>query len=290
MKITAHTDAGDIAFALKQTPPVPAGKFGVVNLDYDQSWLMDSGKWAGQWVTHISRPTRNGTMGVVINGAPATARFMVAGGMQDTIDLHHDLQLWWHKLCWDRIPSTPELEAQMAWRSLTSGSGMQARFMTDYAGTDSMADYVSGRNLDKGPAKAKPLVCGGAILKIIGERRVGGTDCYVVEAIDPIGNFQQYNPYDHWWLFFYPTISRREPTWDAKGNLTGFLEYLSIPFPQYKDKVVVPVFGADGQAENYQPKSRMRIIDISQGLPSPYRNSTVPGYETLFYPNPYPEL
>lgn len=267
-------------------PPVPEGIFGVVNLDYDQVWIDDSGKS----VTGLSRCTRNGVGGVTINGLPATARFMVAGGMPDTIDLHADLQLWWHGLCRARIPGTSDDEAKKSWRSLTSGSGMQARFMTDYAGTDTHADYVNGANLDKGPAKAKPLVTGGAILKIIGERRVGGTDCYVVETIDPTGNYRQYNPREHWWLFFYPSISLRKPMWDAKGNFTKFLEYLSVPFPQYKNLAVVPVFGMAGRAENYQPKNRMRIIDIAQPLPSPYLNSTAPGYETRFYANPYPIL
>ena len=290
MQIIVRTEGESLLFEKQQSVPpvvIPSGKFGVVNLDYDQSWFMDSGKWAGKWVTHLSRCTRNGVGGNTINGLPATARFMVAGGIPDTVDLHSDLQLWWHGLCRERIPGTSDEEAKASWRSLTSGTGMAARFMTDFAGTDTHADYVSGHNLDKGPAKAKPMVTGGAILKIIGERVVGGTDCWIVEAIDPVGNYRQFNPRDHFWLFFYPTISLRKPIFDTKGNFVKFLEYLSIPFPQYKDNALAPVFGAAGRSENYQPKSRMKIIDINQPLPSPYLNSTVVGSETRFYASPY---
>src|SRR3989304_1725923 len=125
MQIIVHTDTESLLFEKRQpVPPVviPSGKFGVVNLDYDQSWFMDSGQWAGKWVTHLSRCTRNGVGGNTINGLPATARFMVGGGMPDTVELHSDLQLWWHGLCRARIPSTPDEEAKASWRSLTSGS------------------------------------------------------------------------------------------------------------------------------------------------------------------------
>lgn len=271
---------------LREKPSVE-GTFGVVNLNYDQRWVMDDGRV----MVHVSRPTRNGTKGVVINGAPDTARFMVAGGLPDTVDLHSDLQLWWHSLCRERIPSASDEDAKAAWRSLTSGGGTadskEGRFMTDYAGTDTRADYVTGVNLNSGVAKAKPMVCGGSILKIIGERKVGGTDCYVIEAIDPVANYRQFNPRDHFWLFFYPTISRREPTWDSKGNFVKFLEYLSVPFPQYKNKALAPVFGAAGRASNFIQKDRVRLIDINNPLPSPFRNSTVAGYVTPLYPNPY---
>lgn len=287
MEIIVHTETESLLFGQRQpSPPVPSGKFGVVNLNYDQRWVMDDGRV----LYHVSRPTRNGTKGVVINGAPDTARFMVAGGIPDTVDLHSDLQLWWHGLCRERIPGTSDAEAKASWRSLTSGGGEgggEGRFMTDFAGTDTRADYINGVNLDKGVAKAKPMVCGGAILKIIGERTVGGTDCHVVDAIDPIGNYRQFNPRVHFWLFFYPTISRREPMFDAKGQFIGFLEYLSVPFPQYKNKALAPVFGVAGRPNNFIPKDRVRLLDINQPLPSPFRNSTVIGYETPLYANPY---
>lgn len=281
-RIIAHTEDGDIAFEPRQAPK-RIGVFGVVKLDYDQVWLQDD----GSTVTKKSRPSRNGVENR-IRGLPATARFMVANPKTDTVSLHQDLQLWMHDLCRRRIPSTPEAQAKMSWRSLTSGSGMSARFFTDFAGSETHADYVNGNNLDKEPMKGKPLVTGGTILKIIGARKVGGTNCHVVEAINPTGNYRQYNPRDHWWLFFYPTVSAREQVKDANGKLLYFIEYISEPFPQYKNNTVMPVLAMAGQNENYIPKGRVRILAENEALPSPYLNSSVPGSETFFYPSPYP--
>ena len=281
IRIIAHTDDGVIAFEPRKDLK-RIGVFGVVKLDYDQSWLQDD----GTTVTKKSRPSRNGVENR-IRGLPATARFMVTASNGGIVSLHQDLQLWMHDLCRQRIPSTPEAEAKMSWRSLTTGSGMSARFFTDFAGSETHADYVNGNNLNKEPMKGKPLVTGGTILKIIGGRRVGGTDCHVVEAINPTGNYRQYNPRDHWWLFFFPTISARVQVKDASGKFLYFLEYISEPFPQYKNKTVMPVLALAGQSENYIPKGRVRILAENEPLPSPYLNSSVPGSETFFYPNPY---
>ncbi len=280
-RIIAHTEGGDIAFEPRQIPK-RIGLFGVVKLDYDQAWIQDD----GSIITGKSRPSRNNADDG-IRGLPATARFMVENSKRDNISLHQDLQLWMHDLCRQRIPGTSEAEAQKSWGSLTSGSGMSARFFTDFAGSDTHADYVNGNNLDKEPMKGKPLVTGGAILKIIGERRVAGTNCYVVEAINPTGNYRQYNPRDHWWLFFYPTVSAREQVRDAEGNLLYFIEYISEPFPQYKNKTVMPVFATAGENENYIPKGRVKILGEYDALPSPFVNSAVPGSETYYYANPY---
>ncbi|MDP1715131.1 MAG: hypothetical protein Q8L41_10345 [Anaerolineales bacterium] len=281
IRIIAHTEDGDIAFEPRQTPK-RIGLFGVVKQDYDQAWIQDD----GSIITEKSRPSRNNADDS-IRGLPATARFIVANSIRDNISLHQDLQLWMHGLCRQRIPGTSEAEAKKSWGSLTSGSGMSARFYTDFAGSDTHADYVNGNNLDKEPMKGKPLVTGGTILKIIGERRVAGTNCHVVEAINPTGNYRQYNPRDHWWLFFYPTVSAREQVRDAESKLLYFLEYISEPFPQYKNKTVMPVFAMAGENENYIPKSRVKILGEYDALPSPFVNSTVTGSETYFYTNPY---
>jgi len=237
------------------------GVFCVVNLDYDQVW--EDG------VTHKSRPSRNNawknTDGSFIYGLPATARFAVRSGSKDFISLFKELQLWMHELCRSRVPSMSDAQAKKEWQGLMWGG----RMITDHAGSDTHADYVNGTNLDQDDMKLKPMVTGGAILKIKGEIRLFGVDCWIVEAMNPLTYFN-YNPIEHWWLFFYPTISRREGIIRPDHAL---VEYLSIPFPQYKNNVILPVFAPTGKNENYIEKSRVRILDSNEPNPLPYRYS-----------------
>ncbi len=234
--------------------PRGEGKFGVVNLDFDQRW--EDGTY------RKSRPSRNGSP-IYTEGLPATSRFIVSGNSEYVL-LKEDLQRWMHDLCKARVPSIGEQEAKDSWKSLMDGG----RYITDFAGSDTNADYINGTHLDVEPMKLKPMVTGGALLKIIGERRLGGYDCYVVEAINPTGNYRQYSPATHPHLFFQPTISRREQIvtrWHA------LIEYLSIPFPQYRDNVILPVFAMAGMNENYIPKFRVRVLGEYEPTPSPYR-------------------
>jgi len=256
----------------------PHSTYLIVNLDYDQLW--EGG------VTRVSRPSRNPNVGISVRGLPATARFLVPAGEKDTIRLHRDLQLWMHKLSSDRIPSTPESEKKSSWRSLMSGKGQQARFFTDFAGSETHADYVNGTNLDKEDMKGKPLVTGGAFLEKIGDDRIGGSDCHVVEAIDPTSDFRKFTPATHPHLFFYPSISARVVMRDSKNNVIGILEYISEPFPQYKNKTVMPVFGGEGKSYAFIPKNRTRLF-TGKEIPSPFVQSIVRGWETPFYANPY---
>lgn len=253
------------------------GAFAVVNLDYDQAWLQDD----GSVIRHKSRPSRN-TSAKNVLGLPATARFVVQAGARDSITLHEDLQWWMHSLCVERVPSINESEAKSSWRSLMSGKDMQARFFTDFAGSETNADYINGTNLDKEAMRGKPLSTGGGVLKILENKRIyriGGTNCYKHEAINPFGNYRQYHPSTHFWLFFYPTTSRRE------GVITrdrALIENLSIPFSQYRDNAVMPVFGAEGNDFNFVPVDRVRILGVTEKIPSPY---VMPFGQ--YKPNPY---
>lgn len=239
------------------TPNTRVGKFGVVILDYDRVRKRDDGKV----VTHKSRPSFNGSP-IRTKSLPATARFIVSGS-DEYVTLHKDLQLWMHSLSWNRAPSMSEVEAKDSWRSLT----WDGRMITDYAGSSTHADYVNGTHLDREPMKLKPMVTGGSIVKIIGERRVKGVDCYIVEAINPTGNYRQYNPTDHWWLFFFPTSSVRDRVITRES---AEIENISNPFPQYKDRAILPIFAMAGQNENYIAKDVVRILRGDESLPNPY--------------------
>lgn len=249
MNIIATYNETKAEYRLRRT-----GEFGVVNLDYLQRWGADY-----NYVTHKSRPSRN-KAGVSILGLPATARF-VENNDGGIVSLHRDLQLWMHELCKSRVPSMSDQQAKNSWYSLME----DGKFITDHAGSATHANFVNNTNLLKEPMKLKPMVTGGTILKIKGERRVKGVDCYVIEAVNPTGDYRQYTPQTHWWLFFYPTISRREQVVRPDHAL---IENLSIPFPQYNEQVILPVFAMAGMNENYVPKDRVTLV--SGDFPSPY--------------------
>ncbi len=244
----------------------------------------------------ISRPTQNGN-GFSKVGAPDTVRLPTVVGKPDTITLTQPMQEWMHRLCWERTPSMKEVDAKMSWRGLTSGGtpgdGSTARAFSDYAGSETHADYINGANLDQGAIKLKHIICGGSFVKILDDdnrKTIKSTDCFVVEAIDPLSDFKKYHPSTHPWLFFYPTISRRMPLKDARGRYSGkFIESLSIPFPQYNDKSIMPIWSSPGEGVVYVPKDRLKLAHRPE---SPYRHVNTQDefgntYRTYVYPNPY---
>lgn len=234
--------------------------FGLVNLDYDQSWPASVVEDPNRRF-HVSRPTRNDA-GRAIKGLPATARFL-----DDTLVLMtRDIQFWMHEMCWSRSPSMTEEDAKKSWRSLMTND----RFITNFAGNWTNADYVNGTLLNKEAMRLQPMTCGGAILKIIGETRIAGEDCYIFEAIDCFGDYRSYTPETHPYLFYRPNNSVRVEILDSLGNWTGkYRENKADPFPQYKDNSIIPVF-AVGRSENYLPKWRIRLLSDGESFPSPF--------------------
>lgn len=286
MSITANFGGKSVLYSVRQ-PPRPAGKFGVVNLDYDQEWLQDD----GSVIKKVSRPTRNGNTAVSVTGLPATARFPVAGSEAGTVLLYEALEKWMYVLCLS-ASSIGIDESKKSWRSLLSGgsaeSGKSARFFSDYAGTETNRSFVLGTNPDSEPIKVKPMVCGGTIVKIIGDGYIG-EPVWRIEAIDPL-RFQDADVDKNWWLLFYPTNSVRKAIYTYKNSIAYFdywLEYISEPFHQFDTHARLPIFGLAGKSYNFIQKSRVRVLSEHEETPSPYIRSVVTGYETPFYPSPY---
>lgn len=246
--------------------------YGVVNLDYDQLWpehVIEEPKRR----FHVSRPTRNGAVRK-FKGLPAVARFMVDA----FVKMNRDIQHWMHGLCVDRVSDIPELEGKNSWASLMADD----RFITNFFGSTTCADYINGTNLNKDDMKLQPSACGGAILKITGEGRVRGEDCWEFEAIDCLGDYRQFNPIDHWWKFYFPNNSMRVEIWQKSNGVivppntsnsqwTGYYrENKADPFPQYRNRSIIPVW-AVGTDKNYLAKWRIRILEPGE-RPSPFVN------------------
>jgi len=247
-------------------PASQSGDFCVVNPDYDQLWsAIDFPKRN----YHVSRPTRNGTAysdGVPSSkGLPATARFV-----DDTpVKFFRDLQLWVHGLCSENSQQSEELnkkDFQSMWRDNA--------WMSNFAGTWTRADYINNNGMPP-EIQIQPMVCGGSLLKIVGEEKVKQTPCWIVEAINPNVSYRQYHPGTHKHLFFFPALSIREWIKDSKGNITRKDEFYSEPFDDYGENSVVPVFGFRYDARsstgytNVIEKYRVRVLDNSPA-PNPW--------------------
>lgn len=238
--------------------------------------------------TGKSRPTNNGSASNKL-GLPDTIKGVQENKVKDFVFLSERMQKWMHKLCWERVPSMSESEAKLSWKSLMNGGGgqegsqMSARAFSDYKGTETNADYINGANLDKDPVAMKSILTGGAWVEIIKYMRINGVEVVKIAAIDPLSEFEQLNPSTHPWLFFYPTISRREKVIEGKDNKFNgrFIENLSIPFPQYKDRAVLPIWAQPGTDYVYMPADRLieRLSPVN-----PFRGSS------YAYPNPYEGL
>lgn len=256
-------------------------KYGTCALQYDR--------------VGVSRLTETGNNNLNTRGAPDTVRLPIQVGKPNLIWLTEPIQLWMFQLMRERVPSMSLDEAKKSWRSLLmgnsgDGNNRAQRCFCDFSGSTTNADYINRAQLDKEPIGLNHILTGGTVLKIIGEdnrKNIKTDDCWIVEAIDPLGDFKQYHPSTHPHLFFFPTISSRLPYLDSKGKPTGkFIEYISDPFPQFDDKSVMPVFGQRGANFTYVPKSRMKVLTGARK--SPFRHSTEPGYPTHPYPDPYP--
>ncbi len=244
----------------KHTVPSDNSIYGVVNLDYDQLWP-ESVIDVPSRRYHVSRPTRNNSP-VYTGGLPATAKFLD----ENVVVMTKEIQLWMHKLCWNQVPSMDEDVAKQQWHNLMEDD----TYITNHAGSTTRADYVNGTNLNKQAMNLLPMATGGAILKIIGDGKIGGEECWDFEAVDALGDFEQYHPLTHPWLFYRPTNSVRVKIYKPNGVWSGtYRENKSDPLPQYDSKSIVPIFNV-GKSENYLPKWRIRILNPGEPWPSPF--------------------
>jgi hypothetical protein len=238
-----------------------SGVYGVVKLDYDQQWPAEQIPDPTRRF-HVSRPTRNNAPRYT-KGLPATARFLD----DKIVVMTEEIQRWMFGMCWNSVPGMTEYEAKQSWRSLTADD----RYITNFAGSTTKADYINGTNIDKGPMNLVPMGTGGTILKIIGEdNNFFGEDCWIFEAINMLGNFKKFTPLTHPWLFYQPTNSVRVEIMKPNGVWSGaYREDKSDPLPQFRGKSIVPVVNV-GKSYNYLPKWRIRILSPGEPFPSPF--------------------
>lgn len=252
--------------ALYTKAPERQGVFGIIKPDFEQVW--DSNEF--RYYRRVSRNTRNGVAySETVKssyGAPATARFA-----DDTpVKFFKELQFWVHGLCSERSGQSEE-DNKKDFRSMWRDNA----FMSNFAGTNTRADYVNDNGLPP-EIQIQPMSTGGNLLRIVGETTHRQVPCYVFEAINPNVEFRGYHPIAHKWLFFYPTISVRQWIKDNKGGWLEKREYFNEPFDDYGENAVIPVFGfrydlrSSTKYTNIIEKTRVRLLAPTEPVPNPY--------------------
>lgn len=236
-------------------------RWGVVNPDYEQVWNPED------FVNYqkVSRPTRNGVPYHIAKGLPATARFTPTLGGKDIVYFTREFQEFIFNLNHQRARQT-EAESKADFASLFRDNVM----MCDFGGTWSRADWINGTNLEAGDIALKPMVCGGTLLKIVGEYG----RYYLVEG-GTNRNFEQYisNPY----LLFPPVLSVRDWIPNEKGNdYIEKREWFAEPFDDFNGNTLLPVLGSIPDARSSTgyvsaiEKNRVRILAAGSKVPNPF--------------------
>lgn len=245
------------------------GTFGVVKPDFEQVW--EDGK------SKVSRPTRNGTPYHTDSGRalPATCRFTD----DRFVVADCDFQQWMFDMNFKRS-GLPLADAKLSWRNLFRGN----RFITNYTGSDTRRDCINNTNLNAGFMQLQPMVCGGTLLKIVGEN----SKFYFVEAINPYVDYVSYKPETHKHLFFAPTVSARYWVEEEKKDKVRFendnhpdkvtkkQEWYNEPFPQFGENTLLPVMGMIPDVRsstgfvNSVDKTRVRFLGENEKIPNPF--------------------
>lgn len=196
-------------------------------------------------------------------GLPATIKTFNSRFMK----LTRPWQNYWFGLLKLAAPTWEVGNLKRAWASLTKSD----RCYTNGKGSDILADYINGQNLDKGPMMKETIFTTGAILSILDHGKVyamrGGL-YYKIAILDGRKNPPalptsiERSPWLHW-----ATISRRELEWNG-SNWTGREDYV-IRFPQL-DGLNVPVPNMGYGTFDYVPVERIRILAAGEVAPDPY--------------------
>ena len=197
-------------------------------------------------------------------GLPATVKTFNSKFMK----LTRPWQNYWFGLLKLAAPGWSEADLKRAWASLTKSD----RCYTNGKGSDVLADYINGNNLDKGPMMKETIFTTGAILQILDHAKIyakrGGL-YYRVLIMDgnknppPLPSHAGLSPFVHW-----ATVSRRELEY-VDGKWVGREDIIN-PFPQLGG-MSVPVPNMGNGTSDYVPVERIRILQPGEEFPNPYR-------------------
>lgn len=208
------------------------------------------------------------------NSLPAAVQFVQLNGDKAVL-ITRSLANWWYKqqkaVC---PPDYPHTELVKTLLNLTMGK----KAFTNKIGWDeengNRREYWSGEG-EAGKKEDMGLLfvfTAGSTYKVIGEKRISGKECWVVEAMDALDPATlEVNYWEKPWLFTIATSNSRAPE---------VLPYKFIvnPFPRLYDRsldnfsrVLVPLL-VNGRKEMYVEKKYMKILPEGATIPAyPYR-------------------
>ncbi|MFA6213454.1 MAG: hypothetical protein WC714_28715 [Candidatus Obscuribacterales bacterium] len=169
------------------------------------------------------------------------------------------------------MPTMTEAQVDNAFYRLTGGH----KCYTNGKGSDTLACYPTGTNLDQGPMMKETILTSGAIVKLLDGAHAYSLrdgDHYKFAILD--GNKAPPalpTTADLSWATHWASNSRRELRWED-GKLLG-PEKLVTRFPEghigdFDYDVPVPNMG-DGDFD-FIPCNRVRILSPGEPFPSPY--------------------
>lgn len=253
----------------------PTGTYGIVNPDYQQVWYL-SGTDGMMTLKKLDRNSRNEILMGKKQGAnynqpsgqavPATARFL-----DDTfVNFTKELQEWFHYEL--NGGKTGEAQAKIDFKNCFRDNA----WITNKAGSWTRADYINNNGFPP-YIQIQPMATGGTVLKIVEETIYRREPALLIEAINPLDNYSEFNPNDYRWLFFRPTNSARVKIVDKKGYTIRYdCWYEEILNSWYGEKMEMPVFGFIKNSKsstgwcNLIEKSRVRILSNDEAIPNPY--------------------
>lgn len=204
----------------------------------------------------VSRPERNNAPPNIM-GLPEVHKLVDAGRIKLTKSLQY---FWFGLLKKSASDIMSDIELKIAWRSLTHGG----RAFTNGAGSNTHADYISNKNLNKTPMLMEPIICGGALVKIIGEGRKYGEDCWKIETINSNSVDLNITYETHPYFIYCATNSTRNilPNGTRKTEQFWQLEGRNV---------YVPIMTKNSNF-NWIQKYKVETIDwsIGQMPPNPY--------------------
>ena len=139
----------------------------------------------------------------------------------------------WHTIA--RNKNSPEHQYIRWWVSLMKGD----RSHTNRYGSDTNYDPISGENEGRELMRYFQVVTGRGVLKLVKNRG----DKFGVEVINMSkGDYRNYHPDTHWWLFDQPIMTgRKQIGTDNKGSPI-WDENLIVQFPQFEPtRPIMPV-------------------------------------------------
>jgi len=179
-----------------------------------------------------------------IRGLPGTYQYQGARqAEQNFVLLTSALQWHWYTQCVMMDPGHNNAYYFPEWISLTKSD----RWTTNGAGSDLLANHITGDNLDKGDMQFFTLTTSLALLKKIGPAaNIYGTMSYPFEAINANASLSGISITETPWLYYWACNEFRIPILNAKGKWPhGQPEYIENgyeAFPQFHGLAPTPLY------------------------------------------------